>query len=85
VLQGPDILNGGVETPGEGYVSIQMATRHVDPAEVIHRENKYLLTSQPNPLKSMIIPQKGGKGRVTRARPYRAASMDGIRAGSRHS
>jgi hypothetical protein len=32
----------------------------------------------------MIIRQKGGKGRVARARPYRAAPMNKTRAGSRH-
>jgi hypothetical protein len=35
VLQGPDALNGDVETPGEGHVSVRMAARHVDPAEEV--------------------------------------------------
>jgi hypothetical protein len=35
VLQGPDALNGDVETPGEGHVPVRMTTGHVDPAEEV--------------------------------------------------
>jgi hypothetical protein len=35
VLQGPDALDGDVKTPGEGHISVRMATGHVDPAEEV--------------------------------------------------
>ena len=35
MLQGPNALNGDVETPGEGHVPVRMAAGHVDPTEEV--------------------------------------------------
>jgi hypothetical protein len=94
VLQGPDALNGDVETPGEGHVPVRMATGHVDPAEevlgdlsryrvVVGREGNVWFHATRNCLRR--VAQKEGKFSLFSTRlDDKAVGIDGSRPNPFH-